>query len=307
MRDRKKSLWCLGVTLGMLCIFPHMQAEAQGIAAIKSQNNEPFKQALDGFVDACNNHVTEYDLPRHKGRARKIIKDVMAKKPKLILAIGTRAAQVVKQGVRNIPVVFFMVPNPHKYGLGGGNMVGISLDIPVKTQFATYKMLVPTLQVIGVIYDPKKTGALVKEAERVGKPLGLQLVAAPVASHKGVPAALRSLLGKIDALWMVPDDTVVTLESFKFMTTETIANHLPFLAVADIFVERGAFASLSPDYPDQGRQACQLGKQIQNGQLLPGKATVLPPEKINCAINSKTASNIHLTLPKKIPDCEVYQ
>ena len=302
MRERvkKKLRLCLGFTLAVLCIFPHIQAEAQVIAVIKSHNVEPFNRALAGFVAACNYHITKYDLRGSKKRGRKIVKRIMATKPKLILAIGALAAQLVKQKVRDIPVVFFMVPNPHKYGLGRDNMAGISLDIPVETQFATYKSLLPTLRTIGVIYDPRKTEAMITRAGAAAEQLGIQLHASSVASQKEVPAALRSMLGKIDALWMVPDDTVMTPESFKFFLLTAFENNLPFLAVSDIFVEVGALAALSPDYTDLGRQGCQLTREIENGQLRLVEVNIFPPAKVNLAINLKTASKIGLTLPAEI-------
>jgi putative ABC transport system substrate-binding protein len=283
-----------------LLVLLSTQTQAQGIAVLKSHDIEPFNQALAGFVAACNNHITEYDLRGNEKRKERIIKDVMAAKPRLVLAIGSLAAQVAKEAVRDIPVVFFMVPNPHKHGLGGENIAGISLDIPIETQFTTYKSLVSTLRTIGVIYDPDKTSAMIREAGAVAEKLGLRLLAAPVASQKAVPAALRGMLGKIDALWMVPDDTVVTPESFKFLLLEAFEHNLPFLAASDIFVEVGAFASLSPDYTDVGRQACQLAREIESGRLSLKKVDVLPPAKINLAINLKTASKIGLMLSPEI-------
>jgi putative ABC transport system substrate-binding protein len=269
---------------------------AQGITVIKSHDIEPFNQALAGFVSACNNRITEYDLRGSDKRKDRIMRQIAEAKPRLVLAIGSLAAQVAKEAVRDIPVVFFMVPNPHRYGLGGGNVVGISLDIPIERQFTMYTSLVPTLRTFGVIYDPEKTGTMVREAQAVAEKLGLRLLDAPATSPKVVPAALRSLLGKIDALWMVPDDTVVTPESFKFLLLEAFENNLPFLTVSDIFVEVGALASLFPDYADVGRQACQLARDIESGRLSPQKVDVVPPEKVNLAINLKTASKIGLML-----------
>jgi ABC-type uncharacterized transport system substrate-binding protein len=57
-------------------------------------------------------------------RQKRIIKRIRATKPKIILAVGALAAQVTKEGSRNIPVVFCMVPNPHKYSLRGKNVAG---------------------------------------------------------------------------------------------------------------------------------------------------------------------------------------
>ena len=164
MWGRQTFLLYLGCTLGVLCLLAHAQTQAQGIAVLKSHDIEPFNQAIAGFVTACNGQITEYDIRGSKGKQRSIIERIVAARPKLILAIGAMAAQVAKEAVRDIPVVFFMVPNPHKYGLEGKNIAGISLDIPIETQFTMYKSLVPRLKTIGVIYDPEKTGALVTEA-----------------------------------------------------------------------------------------------------------------------------------------------
>ena len=233
-------------------------------------------------------------------RQKRIIKRIRATKPKIILAVGALAAQVAKEGIRDIPVVFCMVPNPHKYSLRVKNIAGISLDIPVEVQFAQYKALVPTLRTIGAIYDPQKTGAIITEARAAARKLNLQFLASPVHSQKEVPAALRSLLGKINALWMLPDDTVITPESFKFLLLTAFENNIPFLTISDIFVEKGALAALSPDYANVGRQACQLIREIESGRLNLTEVDAVPPDKVNLAINLKAANKIGLILPPAI-------
>lgn len=300
MRKRKKVPLYLGVILGLLFMFTLTAIAAQGVVILKSSDIEPFNQALAGFLAGCNTHTAEYNLQGSEGRKRRIIKRIIEDNPKIILAIGSLAAQVAKENVQGIPVVFCMVSNPHKYGLVGENVAGISLDIPFKTQFATYKSLLPTLRTVGVIYDPDKTGAMIADAQAMADTLGFKLLAMPVTSQKEVPAAFRSMLGKIDALWMVPDDTVVTPEAFKFLLLETFENNLPFLTVSDIFVEVGALASLSPDYTDVGRQGCQLARKIESGRLQPEEVNTLPPAKVNLAINLKTASKIGLAFPSEI-------
>jgi putative ABC transport system substrate-binding protein len=293
-------LWYGQIILGLLWLLPLSQARAEDIVILKSHDLEPFNQAVAGFVAACPVHITEYDLRGTKKEESSIIQHLTAAKPHLIVAIGPLAAQVAREHLRDVPMIFVMVSNPPKHGLQGANLAGVSLDIPVQTQLARYKALVPTLQTLGVIYDPTKTGAMVTEARGTVATLGLQLLAAPVSTPKEVPAALRSLLGKIDALWMVPDDTVVTPESFKFLLLTALENNLPFVTVSDIFVEAGALASLSPDYTDVGRQGCQLATDIENGRLRLGEVMVVPPAKVNLAINLKTASKIGLTLPPEI-------
>jgi putative ABC transport system substrate-binding protein len=288
------------VLLGWLALPALVQAIVADVPVLKSHDIEPFKQAIAGFVAACNHQVTEYDIRGSTSKQQSIIKRVVASKPKLILAIGAVAAQVAKDMVEDIPVVFFMVPNPQQYGLEGRNIAGVSLDIPAEVQFTMYKMLVPTLQTLGVIYNPEKTGALVDAAQTVAKRLALQLLTIPVASSKEVPAALRSMLGKIDALWMVPDETVVTPMSFEFLLLTAFEHHLPFLAASEIFVEVGALAALSPDYGEVGRQVCQLTKDIESGRRSPMQVNIIPPAKVNLAINLKTANKLGLSLPTEM-------
>lgn len=300
MQHKKTLLLCLAVALGLLSILTPARAKAQTVAVIKSHDIEPFNKALAGFTAACPDPITEYNLRGSESGKKEIIKHIIAGKPRFVLAIGALAARVAKEEIHDIPVIFLMVANPRKHSLEGKNIAGIALEIPVERQFAAYKSLAPTIRTIGVIYDPEKTGATVTEAGGVAEKLGLKLLASPVASQKQVPAALRSMLGKIDALWMVADDTVVTPESFKFLTLTAFENNLPFMAVSDIFVEVGALASLSPDYADIGRQACQLVTEIASGRLSLGKVNIFPPAKVNLAVNLKTAVKIGLTLSPEI-------
>ena len=282
---------------------------AQGIAVLKSHDIAPINQALAGFVATCPEHITTYDLGGSTSNSRGIIDRIMASPPRLIVAIGPLAAQVARAEVRGVPVVFAMVRNPRKSGLEGDNIAGISLDVPIEAQLAMYKALLPTLRVIGVIYDPEKTGALVKEAAEMAERFGLRFLATPVASQTEVPAALRSLLGKVDALWMLPDDTVITPESLTFFLLTAFKQNLPVLTISDAFVEAGALAALSPDYTDVGRQACQLSREIESGQRRPAQASIVPPTKVNIAINLQTARQLGLILPPEMVQSasKVYQ
>lgn len=286
--------------LALLCLWPCVPTHAEGIAVLKSHDLEPFNQALAGFVAACSTAVTEYDLRGTKKDESSILQRLTAAKPKLVVAIGPLAAQVAKERIRDIPTIFVMVSNPPKHGLRGEKLAGVSLDIPVETQLTMYKALMPRVQTLGVISDPEKTGAMVQEAKSIAQTLNLQILSVQVTSQKEVPTALRSLLGKIDALWMLPDDTVITPESFKFLLLAAFENNLPFIVVSDIFVEAGALASLSPDYTDVGRQGCHLATEITSGQPDVLDVRVVPPSKVNLAINLKTANKIGLTLSPEI-------
>ncbi|MDX8400088.1 MAG: ABC transporter substrate binding protein, partial [Gallionellaceae bacterium] len=160
--------------------------------------------------------------------------------------------------------------------------------------------IMPKMNTIGMIYDPTRSQAMIQKAQLAARKLGLKLVTKSVPSQKAVPEAVRQLLGKIDALMIIPDRTVVTPESFKYFLLTTLENKIPFLSPSEIFVERGALASLTPDFTDIGKQSCELAKSLISGKLNPSKIGALPPKKVDLFINSKTANIIKLSIPAAI-------
>jgi putative tryptophan/tyrosine transport system substrate-binding protein len=278
-----------------------LYANAAGdIAVIRSRDIEPYNQAFAGFSEACSRHVNQYTLGANRASHQRMAQEIGETKPRLVLAIGLVAAKLAKEYLKDIRTLYIMVSNPKKHDLVGNNIAGITLNIPVDAQFKAYKALVPGLRTIGVVYDANNSAELIREANAVAKKLGVELVAVSVHSQKEVPEALRGMLGKVDAVWMVPDETVVTTDSFKYFLLTTLENGVPFFAASDIFVEAGALAALTPDYTDVGRQGCQLAMGFTDGQLTLAEAGARPPRKVNLSLNLKTARKIGLTIPTPV-------
>lgn len=293
----RKSLYAM-----MLCAMTAPCAQAQSIALIKSYDFGPYDAALSGFVDACSNDIAEYNLNGEAAGSDALIESISVSDPDLIVAIGILAAEFARQKLTDFPVLYVMVPKPRSYGLTGQNIGGISLDIPIDRQLTVYRSMVNGLKGLGVIYDPEKSGDIVEEARNVATEQGLKLHTRSVTSRKDVPEALRALLREedIDALWMVPDETVVTPDSFKFLLLTSFEHDLPFLAASDIFVKVGALASLTPDYTDVGRQGCELANRLTRGNISLASMNVVMPAKVNLSINLKTARKIGLSIPDEV-------
>lgn len=277
-------------------------AEARSIAVIKSYDFAPYDAALSGFISSCNNDIAEYNLQGDAEGNDDIVHAIAEGDPELVVAIGVLAAEFAHTRLSDFAVLYVMVPKPRSYGLTGRNIAGISLDIPIERQLKVYRSMVSDLRALGVIYDPKKSGDFIAEARVVAAQNGLTLHTREVSSRKQVPAALRNLLKEetIDALWMVPDETVVTPDSFKFLLLTSFEHDLPFLAASDIFVKVGALASLTPDYADIGRQGCEIANELTDGRVTLDTMNVVRPAKINLSINLKTARKIGLSIPTAV-------
>ncbi|MGH7235103.1 MAG: ABC transporter substrate-binding protein, partial [Nitrospiraceae bacterium] len=154
---------------------------------------------------------------------------------------------------------------------------------------------------LGVLYDPAKTASLIDEARSQAKRLGIELVARQVPSEKEVPAALRAILPQIEALWLVPDATVLTDESLSFILGTALDSNVPAIGFSNEFVRRGALLGLYVKYDDLGRQASRLAKKIFGGQDFSSIATI-PTERLRLSLNLKTAKFLGISIPPDVVD-----
>jgi len=276
-------------------------AHGHEIAILKSAEIAAYNLAVDAFKSALPAGTTfvEYDLQGELERGRKLAKKIRASDAALVFAVGLKAALAAKLEIVDIPIIFSMVLDMAKYNLTAPNMTGITMEVPVERQFTTMRSVLPHLRRIGVLYDPAKTGALVDEARRQARALGLDLIARPVQSEKDVPGALRAVLPQVEALWLVPDTTVLTDEALRFILSAPLDHNVPVIGFSPEFVRSGALVGLSVHYGDVGRQAGQLAKKILSGQDFSSIAT-MPPDRVRLALNLNTAAFLGLTIPPEV-------
>ena len=242
--------------------------ETFNICIVKDKNVEPYEIALRGCLNALwkkgykegkNLVLTHYDLEKDQKKNSLIINKIKKKNPDLIITFGTKASKILKKGIRNIPVVFSMVLNPIKTGLmkkvrgSEDNFTGASMNIVPECQFKILKDLLPQIKKVGVIYNSRKTGDLIKTAGRSAKKYDLELIKKNIFSPKGVPLAINHLIEKIDALWLVADSTVVSNQSLQYILKVALKENIPVIAQAGYVVRMGALISLDCDYEDIGR------------------------------------------------------
>lgn len=293
----------VGLAIVVLCC--PLPGEAAKIVAIKSADVDVYNEALEGFKSLFRQTViSEYDMEGDLEKGKRFLARLKTgPKPDLIFAIGIWALQVVVEEVRDIPVVFAMVLNPSTVlGHEARNVTGASMNVPVEQQIALLKKVSPQVRRIGVVYDPSKTGFLVREAERIARDQGVRLVTKPIASSKDSFAALDAMQGDIDALWILPDLTVLAPETVQYMLLFSFRNKIPLLGLSENQAKMGALLGLSFESGrDIGSQAGELAAEILSGRT----AEEIPfttARKVRLTVNLKTAGKLGLQIPKEILD-----
>ncbi len=275
-------------------------AQAGEIAILQSSDLAAYRDAIAGFKSTVPSGTPylEYDLQGDLELGKKLARKIRASDASLVVAVGLKAALAAKLEIIDIPIVYMMILDPAKHQLTGPNITGTTLEVPVERQLKVLRQFLPAARKLGTLYDPKKSGGKVKEATQQAAANQFDLQDFPVDSEKDVPQQLRALLSANDAMWLMPDSTVLTNESIRYIIEAALERHVPVIGFSPEFTKLGALLSISVNYTQVGRETGLLAKRILEGDRLP-TARPVPIERLKITVNLKTAKFLGLSLPQE--------
>ncbi|MGA7829206.1 MAG: ABC transporter substrate binding protein [Geobacteraceae bacterium] len=268
------------------------QAASQEILVVQNHNIKPYGDAFSGFKSQVRTQFRDVDYVFRTSNGA--VDYLSASKPALVLAIGMEALQKVKD-FSGVPIVYLMVLNPSAIIRVERNITGVSMTISPEKQLAAIRRVLPRARRIGLIYDPKKSAAFVKKAQRVSKEFKVDLLVKEVSSSRMVPTALNSLKGAIDAFWMIPDTTVVTPDTTELMMLFSLENKVPVCTFSAKYLEIGALMSLDINAYEMGRQAGELAVKILSGKKASDLAAV-DADTAELVVNESVAGKLHVPI-----------
>ena len=188
---------------------PALDNDSKGFAAALAE--EGFIEGKNITIDRQN---AQGDQPNCAIIARKFEDD----KVDLVHAISTPNAQAQVKVSKTIPIVFSSVTDPvttgivPKMGKTGTNVTGVSDRWPITLQCKIYQDLVPHTKKWGTIYNPGDVNVTfhVKEMKEAIEGMGLKLIESHISTSAEVMQAAQSLVGRVDAIHITSDNTVVS-------------------------------------------------------------------------------------------------
>ncbi len=292
---------CLVLTTVLEAVPLTIHAAGLEIAILKSSDLKAYNEAIEGFKATAPGAAifAEYDLRGDLERGKQLARKIRTSDTSVVVAVGLKAALAAQLEIANIPILYMMILDPMKHHLTATNMTGVLLEIPADRQFKIIRSFLPTLHRVGLLYDPEKTAAKLKEAESRVSTQEFHVQGFPVTHEKDIPQQLRALLLESDALWLVPDSTVLTDESIRFILESAVAKQVPVIGFSTELTRLGALLSLSVDYGEVGREAGLLAKRMLNGEpSFPLKP--ISVQRIRITVNQKTARYLGITIPKDL-------
>ena len=220
----------------------------------------------------------------------------------LIFANSTPSAQAAKGATADIPIIFTSVTDAvgaeliESMATPGANVTG-TIDLHPETMPKTMAFLKELgVKNVGMVYNAgeQNSVAQISTAKELAAKEGITIVEASASTSAEVKQATESLLGKVDAYYIITDNTVVNaLESVIDVAN---ANKLPLIVGELDSVARGGLAAYGFNYYDIGYEAGQMAAQILLEGKSPSEIPAAYPANLKLVINKATAENLGLEI-----------
>jgi putative ABC transport system substrate-binding protein len=307
----KKLLWLVVAAITVALVMPG-GAPAKtfkiGVTQIVSHpaldaDQKGFEQALkDAGLDA------EYDYQNAQGdmsNAQAIARKFKGDDLDLVHSIATPTSQAIVKVITETPVVYSSVTDPVDAGLvktmdaAGGNVTGVSDAWPYERQVKLHHEMVPTAKKWGTIYNAGDANSVksMTWARAAMKKYGLEYIEVTVSTSAEVHMAAQSLADRVDAVFIISDNTVVS--AFESLVKVCNDKKKPLFGGGTESVPRGAIAALGFDYFQVGYTAGQKAVQILKDGKNPGDVPSSLTKKLRLVVNLKAAEAQGVNLDEK--------
>ena len=270
-----------------------------------------FRQELErlGWSQEQNLHIEYRFAAARSDQYLPLAQQLIALQPDVILAQGTKAAGVVQQQTRTIPIVFNFVSDPIGAGFvaslarPGGNITGILLYEEGITGkwLAMLKEITPSLSRVAIVGNPKTTPLeyFLRSAAAAAPSLAIEIVPTPIG---GVDTEIQRAIESFAAvpnggLLVLPDST--TTDHRELIIKLAAGHRLPAVYPYRLFVAMGGLMSYGTDLNDVFRLSATYVDRILRGTK-PADLPVQEPTKYETVVNLKAAKAIGLDVPPSL-------
>jgi ABC-type uncharacterized transport system substrate-binding protein len=295
----RKGLWaiCLLMTfcaaLGGCFATQKTPVPVSGIAIILSDNSPAFVGVQREIGKKFPHQMETYTLGDESTNSV-AQKKIQSSGQPMIVAIGLPAARMARE-LTGKKVIFCQVFNYEDAELVTSWMKGVSATAPVGEQFRVWKSLYPKLTSVGVITGKNLQG-LMKEMQAAAKVNQIRLDRVEVRSDKETLYAYKQLSPKMQGLWLVPDNRVLSNDVIRDIMAHSVKEGKQVAVFGRELLGLGGLISAETSYADIAEQVLARVRQAQEVSGVPG-APVIPLTRTVIKINTVMAKRLNLKIP----------
>lgn len=222
-------------------------AKAEETLILLSLRSNGYKEVVDSARKACDTSFREVYV--NETPDIDIVRLVRESRAKVVLAVGDKAFRIASNSLSRTPVIGVLT-------LEAGSGSKIVKTIPYQAQPEQYLSLMKQLgrRRVGVVYG-NQMSSYIRKADQLAKSHGISLEKRKVEGPQNVVSALSSLVGNVDALWVLPDSSVVSQETVEALFSFTSASNIPAIVFSKNYLKIGAAVAIEPERATMGLQA----------------------------------------------------
>lgn len=287
------------VNVGIVQLVEHAALDAANKGFVEGLASKGYKEGQNIAYDRQNAQADQSNL-------QNIAHRFVNNKVNLICAIATPAAQTVANVTSDIPIVATAVTDYKAAKLvkdnakPGTNVTGTTDMNPVEQQLDLLLKLVPNAKSVGTIYCSSEVNSQLQIdiLKKAAAAKGVTVKEATVSNVNDIQQAARSLLGKVQAVY-VPTDNVLA-SAMPTLISVTEEAKLPVICGEGGMVKAGGVATLGVDYYKLGFQAGEMAADILGGKSKPADMAIQAQKEFKAMVNLKEAEKIGLKVPEDV-------
>ena len=260
-----------------------------------------------GLVEGENLKIDLQNAQADMGIAQQIAAQFASAKVDMMVGIATPMAQACYNAAAGaIPTIFTAVTDPVAAGFASadgtaaGEITGTSDALPIKAQLETIRAMLPDATKIGILYTTSEVNSIsaIEIYKSLAGDYGFEIVESGISTTADIPLALDALLGKVDCLTNLTDNTVVS--ALALVLDKANAAGKPVFGSEIEQVKLGCAAAEGLDYIALGRQTGLMAAKVLKGEA---KASEIPYEIITepqLYVNSKALAKFGIVLSDEL-------
>lgn len=263
--------------------------------------------AAEGFTDGDNITIDEKSAAGDMSANSQIAQTFASGGYDLVCGIATPSAQALYAAChdKGIPVIFNAVSDPIAAQLAKSatepldGITGVSDSLPVVDQLKLIRSMMPEAKKIGIIYTTSEANSVstIETYKKEAPNYGFEIETIGIGAEAEVAQAADVLLGKVDCISNMTDNTVVS--ALAVVLDKANAKKIPVFGSEEEQVKNGCIASAGLDYIELGKQAGIMAAKVLKGESV----SSIPYETLKeskVTVNKTVCEKLGITVPAEV-------
>lgn len=288
------------VALWLTLIFSALPGKSfcdDGIAVVVSKKIKPYIQIGDGIVDGLSQRNYSVDVfilnPKDDTATDTVARELTRKPYRLVTTVGPEATVLVWGLDILSGKIYTAVLDPGTLSGVSSQACGIPLRIPVLTQIKEISQQFGNIKKIGLLFDPRFNQWFYEQARLASLSCAVEVIPLQITSRNQISKILGNNDTGINAIWMIPDQTVISEKIIQYVIKQGIYHGIGVIGYNSFFTRSGALFSFEFDYTALGHQtARKIDIFLKSGEC------VQEPPVFKTMVNKKIADKTGIRVKK---------